>query len=353
MGRRLFLLLGVPSVATVASVLAIVTSVVLFTAAPAAGQGTEERPAPLRTAWGDPDLQGVWNNATTTPLQRPSELAGKEVLTDEEVAERDTEFAQARSLDRRDDEAPGLGTPPGGRSTEADVSRAYNEFWVERGTTIANNRTSIIVDPQDGRIPPLTVDGQQRQEARAEFRRGRGPSDSWEDRRLAERCLIYRGIPAMPTLYNNNYQIAQMPEYVAILQEHIHEVRLIPIDGRPHLDDGVRQWLGDSRGRWDGNTLVVETTNFHDKALIRGFNGDLGETLRVVERFTRVAADRIDYQFTVIDSTTWTQSWSGSLPMTKVEGLVYEYACHEGNRGMLNLLAGARVEEGDAQSGSR
>ena len=327
--------------------------VAFLTPASTAGQGTEENLAPLRTAWGDPDLQGVWNNATTTPLQRPPELAGKDTLTDEEVAQRDVQFAEARSLDRRDDEAPGLGTEPGGRLTVADVSRAYNEFWVERGKTIANNRTSIIVDPGDGRLPPLTSDGQRRTEARVEFRRGRGPSDSWEDRRLAERCIIYRGIPAMPTLYNNNYQIAQTPEYVAIFQEHIHEVRVIPIDGRSHLDDGVRQWLGDSRGHWEGETLVVETTNFHDQALIRGFNGGLGESLRVVERFTRVNADSIDYQFTVIDPTTWTRPWSGSLPMTRSEGLVYEYACHEGNRGMFNLLAGARVEELGLQPGSR
>ena len=344
MSRQLF---------TSLSRLATVLTVVSLTALPAAGQPAEPTETRFLTAWGDPDLQGVWNNATTTPLQRPSELAGKELLTDEEVAQRDAQFAQTRSLDRRDDEAPGLGTEPGGRRTEADVSRAYNEFWVERGTTIANNRTSIIVDPPDGRIPALTPDGQRRQEARADFSRGRGPSDSWEDRRLAERCVIYRGIPAMPTLYNNNYQIAQTPGYVAIFQEHIHEVRLIPIDGRPHLDEGVRQWLGDSRGRWEGDTLVVETTNFHDKALIRGFNGDLGDTLRVVEHFTRVDANAIDYQFTVIDPTTWTRSWSGSLPMTRSDGVVFEYACHEGNRGMYNLLAGARVEGNAAGPGAR
>ena len=328
------------------SLLATAVAVLLLAAVSAAGQATEQTGTPLRTPWGDPDLQGIWNNATTTPLQRPLELAGKEVLTDEEVAERDQEFAQNRSLDRRDDAAPGLGTAAGGLGTEADVSRAYNEFWVERGTTIANNRTSIIVDPRDGRIPPLTHDGQQRGDARVELRRGRGPSDSWEDRRLAERCLIYRGIPAMPSLYNNNYQIAQTPGYVAILQEHIHEVRLIPLDGRPHLDQRVQQWLGDSRGRWEGDTLVVETTNLHDQALIRGFNGDVGEALKVVERFTRVDANTIDYQFTVIDPTTWTRPWSGSLPMTATVGLIYEYACHEGNRGMYNLLAGARVQEG-------
>ena len=292
------------------------------------------------------DLQGTWNNATTTPLQRPSDLVGKEFFTDEEVAERDEELGQARSLDRRDDDAPALGpSERGGRGTVADVSRAYNEFWVERGTTIANNRTSIIVDPPDGRLPPLTPDGQKRADARAAYKRTRGPSDSWDDRRLSERCVIYRGIPPIPTLYNNNYHIVQTPGYVAILQEHIREVRLIPLDGRPHIGQRVRQWLGDSRGRWDGNTLVVETTNFNDQAIIRGFNGPPGGSFRVVERFTRVAADMIDYEFTVDDPETWKRPWSGSLPMTQLQGDMYEYACHEGNYGMTNLLAGARAEE--------
>ena len=305
------------------------------------------------TSWGVPDLQGVWNNATTTPLQRPSDLTGKEFLTDEEVAERNEEFGRMRSLDRRDDEAPALGSGSGGRGTVADVSRAYNEFWVERGTTIANNRTSIIVDPLNGRLPPLTPEAEQRVADRAAYKRTRGPSDSWEDRRLAERCIIYRGIPPIPTLYNNNYHIVQAPGYVAILQEHIHETRLIPLDGRPHLGDQVRQWLGDSRGRWDGNTLVIETTNFNDRAIIRGFRGPPSESLRVVERFTRVAANMIDYEFTVEDLKTWTRTWSGSLPMTRIQGHVYEYACHEGNYGMTNLLAGARAEEQAAKETAR
>ena len=299
----------------------------------------------FRTAWGDPDLQGIWNNSTLTPFQRPEELENREFLSDEEIS--DLEERTANRNDR-------LLREPARRTETGGNVGAYNNFWMERGTTVVpTRRTSIIVDPIDGRLPPLTSDGQRRTEARAGFRRGRGPSDSWEDRRLAERCIIYRGIPAMPTLYNNNYQIAQTPKYVVIFQEHIHDVRVIPIDGRSHLDDGVRQWLGDSRGHWEGETLVVETTNFHDKALIRGFNGDLGESLRVIERFTRVNADSIDYQFTVIDPTTWTRPWSGSLPMNRSEGLVYEYACHEGNRGMFNLLAGARVEELGVQPGSR
>ena len=170
----------------------------------------------------------------------------------------------------------------------------------------------------------------------------------WEDRPLAERCIIYRGIPAFPTGYNNNYHIAQTPGYVAILQEHIHEVRLIPLDGRPHVNQKIRQWLGDSRGRWEGNTLVVETTNFSDKALIRGINGDPSESLHVVERYTRVGPDMIDYEFTVTDPVTWTRPWSGSLPLTAFEGPMYEYACHEGNYALENVLAGARAEEAAA-----
>jgi len=321
------------SLARLRAVLGTVTAVfvaVSVASVPAAAQvATGDWTVP-RTPWGEPDLQGIWSNATTTPLQRPPELAEKEFFTNEEVSDRDARVGDARNTDR----APRAGDPG-----------TYNEFWWERGRTVANNRTSLIVEPADGRLPPLTPEGQQRADARAQTRRERGPYDSFEDRPLAERCLIYRGVPAFPTGYNNNYHIVQAPGYVAILQEHIHSVRLIPLDGRPHIAPGTRQWLGDSRGRWEGDTLVVETTNFNDHALIRGFNGDLGDALRVVERFTRVDDDLIDYRFAVTEATTWTQPWSGSLPMTKIPGPMYEYACHEGNYALGNVLGGARAQE--------
>ena len=310
--------------------------ILLLTPTTAIGQaraGAGEAWKTLRTAWGDPDLQGLWNNATTTALQRPKELGLKEFLTDEKVAERDERVGETRNTDR----PPRAGDPG-----------TYNEFWWERGRTVANNRTSLIVDPPNGRLPALSAEGERRAETQAQRRRSRGQYDSWEDRPLAERCIIYRGIPAFPTGYNNNYHIAQTPGYVAILQEHIHEVRLIPLDGRPHVNEKIRQWLGDSRGRWEGDTLVVETTNFSDKALIRGINGDPSESLHVVERYTRVGSDMIDYEFTVTDPVTWTRPWSGSLPLTAFEGPMYEYACHEGNYALENVLAGARAEEAAA-----
>ena len=175
--------------------------------------------------------------------------------------------------------------------------------------------------------------------------------DSWEALDLGDRCLWYRGIPSFPTGYNNNYHIVQTPQFVAILQEHIHDVRFIPLDGRPHVSGTIRQYGGDSRGRWEGDTLVVETTNFNDKAFIRNFNGQLSEALRVVERFSWVDADTLGYEFTVDDSQTWTAAWSGSLPMARVSGPMFEYACHEGNYGLMNMLAGSRAAEREGSTG--
>ncbi len=194
--------------------------VALLLLLPVAGvaQSDEGTTAVPRTPWGHPDLQGIWNNATTTPLERPSELAGKEFLTAEEVAGRDAQVAQTRSTDR----------PP-----REGTTGTYNEFWWERGKTAANRRTSLIVEPPDGQLPSLTPHGQKRMDALTAWRHGRGPSDSWEDRHMAERCIVYRGVPPFPTGYNNNYQIFQTPEYVVIFQEHIHDVRIIPLGGRP------------------------------------------------------------------------------------------------------------------------
>jgi hypothetical protein len=291
-----------------------------------AGQSriSETRTSP-RTPWGDPDLQGVWSIATITPFERPSTLAGKEVLTEQEAAELEKTNLVTNNQDRRD-----------GAGTDADVARAYNDFWWDRGTKVVSTRqTSLVVDPPDGRVPALTAEGQKRAAERA----ARG-YDSWESRSLWERCIT-RGLPMIPGPYNNNYQILQTPTHVVILHEMIHDARIIPIDGRPHIGQNVKQWFGDSRGRWEGDTLVVSTTNFTDKWSYRGST----EKLRLVERFTRTGGDTVKYEFTIDDPSTFTSKWTASIPMAHTDEQIYEYACHEGNYGMVNLLTGARVQE--------
>ena len=299
----------------------------------------EKSPAPKnQKAWsapriadGQPDLQGVWNFATLTPLERPSELAGKQVLSDQEAAEWEQNERVRRDPDRRD------------RPKEADVGLAYNAAWWDFGTkVIGTKRTSLITDPADGKIPALTPDGQKRADLRAERRRLH-PADGPEDRSLPERCLQWgtAGPPMVPSAYNNNFQLLQSKDYVVILNEMIHDARVIPMDGRPHLPSNVRQLLGDSRGRWEGKTLVVETTNFTDKTNFRG----AGPDLRLTERFTRVAADTLLYEFTVDDPKSFTRQWSAAIPTVKSDDLMYEYACHEGNYGMFGILKGARVQE--------
>jgi hypothetical protein len=304
-------------------------------AAKAAGRQPAKTWAPPRTPFGQPDLQGLWTNATVTPFERPGELAGKPVLTEEEAAEFEQRAVQTRDADRRN---------PG---TTADVDLAYNQFWYDRGTkVIGTRRTSLVVDPPDGRVPPLTPDAQRRADARVAARR-RSPADGPEDRSLNERCILWptAGPPMIPSGYNNNYQVLQTPDYVVILVEMIHDVRIIPLDGRPHAPQSVRQWMGDSRGHWEGDTLVVDTTNFTDKTNFRGSS----ENLHLVERFTRVGADTLNYEFTVDDPASFTRSWTAAIPMTKTAGPIFEYACHEGNYGMRNLLSGARAQEKAAQ----
>ena len=281
-----------------------------------------------RTAWGDPDLQGRWTNTTTTPLQRPADLEGRELLTEEERA----------ALD----EAGDVAREQRGVTAGTGETGSYNNFWVERGVRMA--RTSLIVDPPDGRLPPFTPFEAARRPARESYRT-RVPAGP-EDRNLYERC-ISRGMPGtmMPGFYNHNYQIFQAPGYVVVLVEMIHDARIIPLDGRPHVDEGIRQWLGDSRGRWEGDTLVVETTNFipvNGRALtVFGAN----ETTLLVERFRRIDDDTIDYEFTVSDPLEYTRPWTASIPMASLDGLLYEYACHEGNYGLENILVGARATE--------
>jgi len=278
-----------------------------------------------RTPWGDPDLQGSWSNATTTPLERPAKYGSHEFLTKEERAELDKETAIGR--DKR--------AEPGSKE---DVDGAYNAFWWERGWS--DGRTSLIYDPPDGRIPPLTAEGRKRQTMRNEGVRTEGPIKGPEDLDLYTRCIIRGPVPRIPSGYNNNYQIAQAPGFVAIMQEQIHETRIIPLDGRPHIGQRLRQWLGDSRGHWEGNTLVVETTNFNDRTSFQGATKDL----HVVERWRRVADDQIDYRFTVSDPATWTKPWSAAIAWHRA-GTLYEYACHEDNMSLSGILAGALAEE--------
>jgi hypothetical protein len=285
-----------------------------------------------RTSDGQPDLQGVWSFATITPMERPAELAGKEFFTEKEAADYEAEIRTRNNMDRRDGTA------------EADVGRAYNDFWWDRGTkTVKTRRTSLIIDPTDGKIPALTTAGRERQTERQAANRGK-EFDGPENRPLAERCIIWAstGPPMVPTAYNNNIRILQSPGYVTILVEMIHDIRVIPLDSRPHLSQDVRQLKGDSRGRWEGDTLVVETSNFTNRTAFRGAS----ENLRLTERFKRLDADTLLYQFTVNDPETFTKPWTVEIPVTRSEGPMFEYACHEGNYAMSGGLAGARAEEG-------
>ena len=282
---------------------------------------------PPRTPDGEPDLQGFWTNATITPFERPPEFAAKQFLTAEEAAAVEQQVVQTRV-----DRAP----PPGDTG-------GYNEFWFDRGTKVVQTRrTSLVVDPADGRIPPLTPEAQARMDnARAAARQH--PADGPESRSLPERCILWptAGPPMLPSGYNNMYQIVQTPGYVMILTEMIHDARIIPLDGRPHILPNIRQWMGDSRGHWEGNTLVVETTNFSNKTSFRGAS----EHMHLVERFTRTDPETVLYQFTVDDPEAFTKSWSVEIPMTKTEGPLFEYACNEGNYSLTDILDGARADE--------
>ena len=304
----------------------------------AAAQSTDS-PTPPRTPWGQADLQGVWDFRTITPLERPDDLAEKEFLTAEEAADMEERTRQRRAA--RDRSIPGPGRVG-----------AYNQFWFDSGTTVVGDRrTALIVDPPNGRIPPLTPEAEQRFEARRAYRRDH-PADSWEDRGLSDRCLFTTGLPIVPSGYNNNVHLFQTPDYVVMLIEMTHTLRIVPLDGRPH--GNIRQWVGDSRGHWEGDTLVVETTNFHglrettfgriSPVLGEGIRGT-GPNAHLVERFTRVSSDTIQYEFTVEDPETFTRPWTAVVPLTRTEAPLFEYACHEGNYGLYNILAGARAEE--------
>lgn len=315
----------------------VVAAIVLMAPLAAAGQASPEGGSVPRTADGQPDLQGIWDFRTITPMERPSELADKEVLTREEAAQFEQETLSARDKDLRASD---------GISTNRDVANAYNQFWWDYGDRLTvDRRTSLIVNPGDGRIPWTPTALQARQESaatRAATPGGRitpGP----EDRGLSERCILgfNSGPPMVPSAYNNNFQLLQTPGMVVIVNEMVHNARIVPLDARPHLAQDLRQWVGDSRGRWEGDTLVVETTNFLRETSFGGSSNNL----HLVERFTRVDAETLLYEFTVEDPTTWTTPWTAAIPMTKTESPMFEYACHEGNYGMTNLLAGSRAQD--------
>ena len=322
-----------------------VLAVVLLAPLPAAGQGGWTAP---RTVDGQPDLQGVWANNSATPFERPEQLSDKAELTDEEVAELEQ---RARELFNGETDAAFGGavfqaalaaaedyqSRDGATSETPKGTGNYNQFWlVDREF---GNRTSLVVDPPDGRVPALTPEAEQRATARR-ARRSEHPADSYMDRSSSDRCITY-GVPRTGSGYNSYFQIIQAADHVVILQEMIHDARVIPLDGRPHLDENIRQWLGDSRARWEGDTLVVETTNYSSKSNFRG----AGENLHLVERFTRVGPETVNWEVSVNDPTTWTRPWSASIPLKKTEDAVYEFACHEGNYAMEGILSGHRMEE--------
>ena len=311
------------------TVFGIVAAIVLAAAVPSAQSKAYKAP---RTPDGQPDLQGFWTNATYTPLERPDGVT-KALYTPAEA-----EAAIKLAVQRESAQ-----TEPG---TTADVHYDFSQFGLDRSqsTFVRSLRTSLIVDPPDGKIPPVTAEGKRRLAEREEAQKKLGGRwDSAESNQLDDRCLIMAGPgpPMMDAAYNSNYHIVQSAGVVMILTEMIHDVRVIPLDGRPQPDAKVRQWMGVSRGRWEGETLVIETTNFNGKNPFRGSD----ENLKVIERLTRLADDTIEYKFTIDDPTMWARPWSAESSMKKTVGPIFEHACHEGNFGLYNTLVGARLEE--------
>jgi hypothetical protein len=307
---------------------------------------------PPRLPDGTPDLQGVWDFRTLTPLQRPNDRADQTLLTTEEIAEIEENSRQAAIDADQPSEVRTEPLPVGGNVG------GYNNYWFDRGAGVVDGgRTALITDPPTGRVPEshpgvshqATEDGESQRPIR--FRVGGNGSDGPEDRGLAERCLLgfNTGPPIVPGGYNQNIQIFQTADHVVILNEMVHDSRIVPLDGRDQLPDHMRQWLGSSRGRWDGDTLIVETTRFTDQTAsfapsVRSSVGS-GTTLHLTERFRRLDNETLLYEFTVNDPDTWTTPFTAALPMKRGRAPMFEYACHEGNYGMLNLLTGARMEE--------
>ncbi|HTR35129.1 MAG TPA: hypothetical protein VMH80_04465 [Bryobacteraceae bacterium] len=299
-----------------------------------------------RTADGQPDLQGTWTNATLTPFQRPKELGNKEFFTPEEAAAFEKQRIQATDVDRVE----------GPRGAADLARRAYNNTWMDRGTHVTKyRRTSLVVDPPDGRVPPFTPEAQKRYDDFKAYL-AKHASDGPEDRLLTERCILFgaSGPPMLPEPYNNNYQIVQNRDSVTILAEMNHTARTIPLDGRPHVPAQITEWGGDSRGHWESDTLVVETTNFkfnnQSRFGVSYLDGMTDGNLRVVERFTRMDPETLIYRATIDDPTVYTKPWTVEISMGKRTEPLYEYACHEGNYAMADILRGARAEEKKANA---
>ena len=327
---------------------AVSVAVALFGAAAAGAASAQAQNDAPRTAWGAPDLGGVWDFRSITPMQRPQDLADQEFLSEEAAA-----ALERRAVDRENSflDLPAQRTAAGGNVDRRPDggNGSYNHTWLDRGTqAVGTRRTSLIVAPPDGRYPAMTAAGQERSAARAAHRRAQ-PADSWEDFSTYDRCILgfNAGPPMNPSAYNNNMQLFQTPDHVAIVTEMVHTVRVVPLDGRPALDPDFLQWSGDSRGRWEGDTLVIETANFDPRRQWRSTTG----AMRLTERLTRVDAETLLYQATVDDPQTWESPWTFEVPMRRLEEDMWEYACHEGHHSMPLMLGGARALEAEAAAG--
>ena len=321
-------------------------SVLVAFALAASAQNAPKAGAIPRAADGHPDLDGTWTNVTITPLERPKDLAEKAFFTPAEASAYEKDIVARRNRDQRQ------------RGTITDVNNAYNDFWWDSGTKVVKTlRTSMVIDPADGRIPAFTPERQKQLQARVEAVKARcaqpgcepensgllGPADGPEDRPLMERCIYFGtlGPPMMPSAYNNNFQIVQTPKFIAIEAEMVHDTRRIVLDGSAHLPSTVRQWKGDSRAHWEDDTLVIDTTNFTNKTQFRGSD----ENLHLTERLTMVDKDTIMYKYTVDDPTAFVRPWTAEYPLVRENGMIYEYACHEGNAGLVGILKAARLDE--------
>ena len=326
-------------------ILALVVAVLAAT--PVAGQSASDtagrHAAVPATPWGDPDLQGIWHSSGATPMERPDEYQGRETLSDEEVAQ-----IRGATVARNEQ----LASAQAQRTQAGGNVGAYNNFWMERGNR--SNRTSMLVDPPNGRFPPLTPAGQ-----KARISQPRG-DDTWEDRHIWERCVTRGGMPnaMFPRSYNNNMQLFQTPGWVVMLLEQVHEVRVVPLDGRGSVSPNIGQWNGISRGHFEGATLVVETTHLDHRvsglqpwSVFNSHDGS-GEDMKLVERFTRTGPDSLEYEIEVHDPQMYTRPWTVAYPLGALNDLMYEYACHEGNEGMVGILAGGRADDA-AEAASR